>query len=240
MNQDVLNQIRVLKFSIGFLTVLVAGLIVFIFWKENRKHFEEINVERINIIERDGKLRLVISNQKRQHPGMIDGKIMTPRERPAGMIFFNDDGDENGGLIFDGGDKGASMVYSIDQYKNDQIMQLQYQEDKSTNERVRSYGFKLWDRSDDFTLVDLIKLDDSLKQIKDTAVYHATIGKLKAQGVGGTERLFLGETKSKAVGLFIRDSKGRLRIELSMDKNNNIVFQVRDSTGRTLPFNNQN
>ena len=54
-------------------------------------------------MEKDGKLKMVISNAQRQHPGSVDGKII-PREegRPAGMIFFNERGDEVGGLIFSG------------------------------------------------------------------------------------------------------------------------------------------
>ena len=55
---------------------------------KNQK-FAEIDVERINIVEKDGKFRMVISNKERQHPGIIDGKTL-PREegRPAGMLFF--------------------------------------------------------------------------------------------------------------------------------------------------------
>jgi hypothetical protein len=67
---------------------------VFVFsafaFQENRKQkFEEIGVERINIIEKDGKLRMVISNRERQHPGIVDGKLIPrPNGRPPGMIFL--------------------------------------------------------------------------------------------------------------------------------------------------------
>lgn len=69
---------------------------------------------------------MVISNKKNQHPGIINNQALPERDRPAGMIFFNDDGDECGGLVYDGDRNSASMTYSFDQYKNDQIMQLQY------------------------------------------------------------------------------------------------------------------
>ena len=63
--------------------------------------FEQINVERINLVEPDGTLRLVISN-KALAPGIIiKGKEHPhPDRKSAGMIFFNDEGTENGGLIF--------------------------------------------------------------------------------------------------------------------------------------------
>ena len=54
----------------------------------------EITVERINVVDRDGTLRMVISNKDRMHPGVMDGKTID-RPRPyAGIIFFNDEGDE--------------------------------------------------------------------------------------------------------------------------------------------------
>jgi len=236
MNHDLQRQISILKYYVTFLSALVVGLILFILLKGNGNRFKEITAERINIVESDDKLRMVISNQKRQHPGIMDGKIMAQREREAGMIFFNTDGDECGGLIFEGNKNGGGMAYSVDQYRNDQVMQLQYQEGTSNNTRLRGYGLKLWDRSDEFTLGDLIQLDDSLKRLNDTAVYNRTFRKLKMDGRLGIERLFIGKTKSKSVGLFIRDSKGRPRIEIGLDKDNNVLLQVRDTTGRAQPL----
>ena len=52
----------------------------------------EITVERINVVDKDGTLRMVISDKDRMHPGVIDGKVID-RPRPvAGLLFFNDEG----------------------------------------------------------------------------------------------------------------------------------------------------
>ena len=70
----------------------------------------EVNVERINVVDADGTLRLVISNKDRMHPGVMDGKTID-RPRPvAGMIFFNDEGDEVGGLTYTGQDRNGRPV----------------------------------------------------------------------------------------------------------------------------------
>jgi len=93
---------------------------------------DEINVHRINVREADGTLRMVISNHARL-PGVIArGKESPPKERPyAGMLFYNDEGSENGGLVFGGHqnangevvDSGVSL--SFDRYgANSQIVQL--------------------------------------------------------------------------------------------------------------------
>jgi hypothetical protein len=61
----------------------ILGLIILSSFQSNNSNqkFDEITVERINIVEPDGKLKMVISNEKRQHPGMVDGKPFDARKR---------------------------------------------------------------------------------------------------------------------------------------------------------------
>jgi hypothetical protein len=93
--------------------------------------FDEITVHRINVVEPDGTLRLVVSD-KAQLPGVIvKGKEQPKADRPqAGMLFYNDEGSENGGLIFGGRrnakgevvDAGGSL--SFDKYGAKEVVQL--------------------------------------------------------------------------------------------------------------------
>lgn len=101
--------------------------------KSEPKRFDEISVHRLNVTESDGTLRMVLSNKERLPPVIIKGK-----ERPemgearpqAGIIFYNDEGTENGGLIFSGSknekgqvvNSGASL--SFDRYGAGQTIQL--------------------------------------------------------------------------------------------------------------------
>ena len=90
------KEVRFLKVYAVAATLFCAVFLLSAFAVQSKKQkFEEIDVERINIVEKDGRLRMVISNAQRQHPGSVDGKII-PREngRSAGMIFFNERGDE--------------------------------------------------------------------------------------------------------------------------------------------------
>jgi len=113
--------------STALLAVVLMGA------KSEPKRFDEISVHRLNVTESDGTLRMVISNKERLPPVIIQGK-----ERPemgearpqAGLIFYNDEGTENGGLIFSGRkndkgqvvDSGASL--SFDRYGAGQTIQL--------------------------------------------------------------------------------------------------------------------
>ncbi|GAB2590350.1 hypothetical protein ISP15_16975 [Dyella jejuensis] len=82
-----------------FANGLVAVLLLTGFASSRSSTFDEITVHRINVVEPDGTLRMVISN-KADLPGVIvKGKEQPPQDRPqAGMLFYNDEGSENGGL----------------------------------------------------------------------------------------------------------------------------------------------
>lgn len=223
------KQVRILTIIVGVLLIvlIVFGIKLF---TGTQTTPTELTVQRLNIVETDGTLRMVISNKEKQHPGAIDGKDFPKRERDAGIIFFNDQGDECGGLVYNGNKKEAGMAYSVDQYKNDQIMQLQYSQN-SENKKVRSYGFKLWDRSDDFTMGQLVSHFDSLKLDKGSKAYQDEVARLKAKGYLGTERLFLGKAKNGQTGLFLSDSKGKPRLKIYIDSLNRPVIQTLDEKG---------
>lgn len=235
MEKNLLHEVRLLKWYSLILTIVLLLFIAYFFVSKNNKtHFEEITAERINIVEKDGTLKMVISNQQRQHPGLLDGKPIPSRDRPAGMIFFNAAGDECGGMVYDGDAKESDFSYSIDQFKNDQIMQLDYTEDHSTPQLKRHYGLKLWDEPDDLPLAKFLKAIDSLKQKGDSA-QNNYVKQLQEKGLWRTERFFAGKNENGEVGLFIKDSKGKPRIKLYVDKQNNPRIEFLDENGAPVP-----
>jgi hypothetical protein len=230
------KHLRQLKLYVVFLTVIVLACliaIVFLVRGNGNKQFDQLTARRINIVEPDGQLALVISDKANQHPGRFNGKDLPAREREAGMIFFNTDGDECGGIVYDGTKKEAGLALSVDQYKNDQIMQLQYQQDSGSG-LARSYGVKLWDRSDRFTFPDEIAYFDSLQNLHDTAALRRGEDTLVKQGLLGVERLFLGRTKDGNTGLFLRDDKGIPRLRICVGKDNKPLIQVLDDHGQAI------
>ncbi|WP_294231476.1 hypothetical protein [uncultured Chryseobacterium sp.] len=231
--ERLIREVRILKIYGAVLTILCVMFFFLAFRGNPEQHFKEIDVERINIVEKDGTLKMVISNKERQHPGMVNHRAMKPRTREAGMIFFNSKGDECGGLVYDGDDKGSGMVYSVDQRNTDQIMQLQYSEAVG-KEKGRVYGLKLWDRPDDFTLEQLIKVDDSLKKLDNPVLYKKAFAKLSEEGKLGNERFFAGKTANGDVGIFIRDNKGKVRLQIYVDKNNRTHIESLDEDGKAV------
>ena len=231
-----IRQIRALRLYVAALSIVVAGCVISLVILSRTPHgaqFDELTAHRINIVEPDGRLALAISDHANQHPGAINGKDLPKRDRPAGIIFFNTEGDECGGLVYDGTKSSASMTYSIDQYKNDQIMQIQYEQD-SADHLARSYGLKLWDRTDRFTLQNELDYFDSLQRLHDTAALNAGARSLRQRGLLGIERLFLGRTPDGTTGLFLRDDKGIPRLRIYISKQNEPVIEKLNEKGEVM------
>ena len=125
------NVQRTLTVYSAMLTTMLAATALTGFSSPKRKAaFDELTVGRINVVEPNGVLRMVISNHA-QLPGIVVRGKERPFARPqAGMLFYNDEGSETGGLIFGGRrnakgdivDAGGSL--SFDRYEANQIVQL--------------------------------------------------------------------------------------------------------------------
>ncbi|WP_047247750.1 hypothetical protein [Maribacter thermophilus] len=198
------------------------------------KKFDEITVERINIVEPNGDLKMVISNKSKQHPGMFDGKVLFgERARPAGMIFFNEEQDEVGGILYQGNKKdGASWILSVDQYKTDQVMQMRYLKNNNGNAR---YGIQFWDKDEDVTMPVIAKKMDSLKSNGHTMQEAIEIIKNSKKGAPITaERMFIGKTMDKDAGVFIQDKMGTDRLKIYVDDQNTPRIEILDEKGNVI------
>jgi hypothetical protein len=128
---------RFLVIYSGVLTLALGSILLLGMGPATRKaSFAELTVQRINVVEPDGTLRMVISDHARL-PGIIVHGKESSFERPqAGMLFYNDEASENGGLIFGGrrnakgeiADSGGSL--SFDRYGANQVVQLIGVDDK--------------------------------------------------------------------------------------------------------------
>lgn len=173
--------------------------------------FDSIDVGRINVREPDGTIRMIISNQA-QAPGIIikNKEYPHPTRQSAGMIFYNQEGTENGGLIFDGQRDRAGTLHSggsltFDRYQQDQAVQVVAQQDGS--EKIA--GFNIFDRPE--RLIDFAVLS----KIKDIPADQRQAFYAKA-GIGGAKRMFIGRDTDGSSRVALRDGNGRERLVLSV------------------------
>lgn len=217
--------------------LLSAGLLTAFARSREGRHeeFEEIDVGRINVIEPDGTVRLVLSNRS-QFPG--DWYRGTENARPdrrafAGMLFVNDEGTEVGGLIFRGagGDGGSDAALSLtfDRCRQDQVLQLLHAESGGRTQT----GVQVNDRPDprDFSIADVRALLPELETL-GPAEREARIAALSDEGKLGQPRAFLGTTRERDSTLALRDAKGRIRLLFQVPADGVPRLELLDESGK--------
>ena len=195
------------------------------------RNWGEISVERINVVDADGTLRLVIANKDRMHPGVMDGKVID-RPRPvAGLIFFNDEGDEVGGLTYSGQEKGgerrADAGIMFDQLKQDQTIGFSNTEKNGE----RRAGFEVWDRSDQ-RLSELIDKLNAARKIAEPAARDRAVAAARASAPKGPRRVFVGKEANRTASVSLADGEGRPRLRLTVDGGGAAAIEFLDAAGK--------
>lgn len=230
--KNIERDLRFLKVYAGVSTLVCAVLFGLLFKNFGAKKFSEISVERINIIEADGRLRMVLSNKERQHPGMMDGVIYEERrgKRPPGLMFFNEKGDELGGLVFDGQTgKGQGGSLTFDKFRGDQTIQFIHEE--SVNESYFA-GVKMNDQN--MPLTDLLTKDREISKLPSKEAQDAAYRDLRDQGFLMTERLRIGKDHDKSSVIKMKDAKGKVRIELKVAPGGEARLIFLDESGKIV------
>ena len=232
METKIEKEVRYLKIYAFVSTLFFAVVFLTAFAVESKKKFEEIDVERLNIVEKDGRLKMVISNKERQHPGTMDGKYYKEREgqRPAGMIFFSEKGDEIGGLVFDGDTgkrHGGSLTF--DKFRGDQTIQFLHAEEPDGKYFA---GLKMNDQNTPLT--DLISKSEEIKKLPTKEARDAAYKEMQDKGMFMTNRLDIGRGYDKSSFIKLKDAKGRSRIEISVQADGNPKLNFLDENGRVI------
>jgi len=228
------NGNRLLAIYSGVLTLVLVLTILTAGEKSRKTAFEEIDVQRINIVEPDGTVRLVLSS-KALFPGIIFKKkeYPHPNRKTAGILFFNDEGTENGGLTF-GGEKasdGKVSAYghlSFDQYNQDQVLVLNAGEEGGS----RRARLSIWDRPD-YSIEELLLLQGRIRDLPE-AQEKAEYEKFFAQREKPQPRLFLGKSDNGSVSLRLNDRQGRERLVLEVTPDGAPVVRFLDEKGQEV------
>lgn len=232
-------KLRFLELS-TFVSITVAAVAVLTAFRpqDRRTKFVEIDVERINVVERDGTLRLAIANRARLPDPVIGGKSYPLRggngAGAAGMIFFNDKGDENGGLAYAGADTGrgyfASGFLAFDQHNQNEAITLGY----SDANGQRRAGVTVLDQP----AGSIQPAAESLMVIRampDGPAKTERMQRLRqaqSDAGAGVSRVFVGKRPDRSALLMLADSKGRPRLRLVVDSVGAARVEFLDEAGR--------
>lgn len=218
--------------------VLFLSLTVTAFRQSQTNKFAVLEVERINVREKDGTLRLVISNQARSPAPTDHGQAWYGKGgNRAGLIFYNEEGSENGGLIFDGrrekdGHYSAGAGLTFDQYDSDQIVALQYQD----NNGQRYQGLAFWDRPE-IPIRQLVTERQKIDSMPNGSAKTAALDAWTAKQGGldySAARLFVGRTGNKSSLIQLYDRAGKVRLRLSVDSTGVPSLSFMNDSGRVV------
>jgi hypothetical protein len=176
--------------------------------------------------------RMVLSDRTR-FPGLIVKGKEYPHEqrKTAGILFFDDAGTENGGLIFGGmkGKEGNVESWghlSFDQYMQDQVFTI----DAGEENGQRRSGIGIWDRGD-YPLMDLINASMRIQKLPPSQ-QKLEWDKFFAGHPGDAPRAYLGRGADRTVALTLKDEKGRDRIVLRVNPDGTPALQFLDANGK--------
>jgi hypothetical protein len=250
MNQ-IERDVRFLKRYAIVTTTILAVLSAVAFTRAPQKaKFDEIDVGRINIVEPNGMYRMVISNRPQSIGPIYKGKPFGYKggNRP-GIIFFNDEGTENGGLTFIGstcvadtsvttsrkcvkGTYNASTHMSFDQFNQDQVVNFDY----ADNNGQKLMGFSINDRAP-VDIYDMVAEREEIMKMSDTVAQKAALQEWAAPRNGvplSVRRMFIGRDENKSAVLNLADANGKPRLRLVVDSLGAAKIEFLDEAGNVV------
>jgi hypothetical protein len=189
--------------------------------------FQVIDVERINVVEKDGKVRIVLSNKARFPGLMVRGEENPYPRGVAGIAFINDDGSEYGtlttqtrratgdfgaysGLRFGGFGQGVGMLYDDD---NGQREAGVFITDAPTTAAAR-----------------LLERGKAVQQMPDGPAKARAMAELRR--AEGPRRITVARMKDQSAAVELADLQGKPRLRFVVDRAGAPRVDFLDATGR--------
>lgn len=226
------NGQKLVRISIAMSALfMVIGIASLLSGRAARTHFGEIDVERLNIVEKDGKLRLVIAN-KELTPGPVERGVPFGygSGRRIGLIFYNDEGTECGGLAFGSSRTGdqyeAGAILAFDQYDQDQAIALQHYESNSrrySGLTIAEYPTGITNKRRSEKYGELEKMPAG--PAKDKA-------QRELEALDGRARAYFGRARDGAAVVNLMDGSGQTRLRLRVDAAGAARIEFLDATGK--------
>lgn len=227
------------------LTIIVTAAMLTGFTTQHQgPKFDTITVQRINVVEPDGTLRMVLTNNKH-----VPGIIMHGREYPdftgrkgstsAGILFYDAQGSESGGLTFGGRKDAQGNIsrfghLSFDRYDQDQMFTIDARDDGTNHSSaIRMIDQPNWPIQE---LLDLLEAIQHLPQ----AEQQARIAEFFQTHPQGAVRTVMqnqtrpGEPQNSENALRMNDPAGQLRMRVGLDDDGDSSQDFLDSSGNVI------
>jgi len=169
--------------------------------------FDTLKVQRIDVVDSDGKTRLVLANSERFPGAEIRGKTYARSiHDTAGLVFYDTNGDENGGLVSTKlrDQDMATLTFDYTYQPTDGIRIIKFESPDGARWRT---GFEIFDR----------------RPYKPGEV----------DSTQGIQRIALANENRNAE-LVISDAEGHPRIRIGVDKTGEPRIEMLDANGEPV------
>jgi hypothetical protein len=221
--------------TIAFFTTSCFVVLHSVHAADRTVEFDRIRVHRIDVVEPDGTPRLILSDRA-EYPGSFFHGHEVPRpdrRDSAGMLFINDEGTEDGGLIYGGlaqaGTKSSFSHLSFDQYDQDQTLVLGT---ALSEDGTRTEGITLNDAPDQPITPALYAEADRIKAMPHGEQREKAWAEFLKHFPSLKQRASLQRSADGSVGLALRDSAGRVRLQLSVRSDGQPQIDMFDAAGQ--------
>lgn len=152
------------------------------------------------------------------------------------MLFINDEGTEQGGLVFDGtespdGKINAGLSLTFDRFRQDQSLQLLHSDDEhSSTSAVMINDSPFYKVS---SMDDLHRFAAEAAELPpaERAKYYE---RLRNEGKMLRHRIYLGTTEDKSSALTLDDAQGRPRMQLLVSAQGQAEIRMLDESGKVV------
>jgi hypothetical protein len=149
------------------------------------------------------------------------------------MLFMNEEGTEQGGLIWGAHEDANGRVdgrvhLSVDQYEENQIFAIDAGQDG--NEKFSQLA--IIDQGD-YPISEKRATNDKIARLPP-AQRDAAWRQFFATHRHDVRRLMLGRSPDGSVGLELRDSRGKVRAVFAVEPNGNPVLRLLDENGKVV------
>ena len=237
------RQLALLWTAIAVLGLALSATVAWIL-TTNAAMPEVLSAERLEIVEPDGSLSMVLANSMRPAVATIDGQVLMEgqEEERRGMpsiVFFDGRGDEVGGMMFgvrETADGYSSVRHlSLDAHNQDQAVILHHYQ----NPEGSTSGLRIVDRPDISMLDALARIGLAAGASREElqaalAAVPEEEREARMQGLSGANRAFLGSNLGGEATLTLRDGQGRARIVIEAPREGEASIRILDEQGEIL------
>ncbi len=232
--RSIRREIRLLRYYAVGMT-LFAGFVLLGAVREARNAtFDTITVHRINVIDREGKMAMVITDHDDFPPPIINGKVFkrSGGNDSNGILFYNQRGDEQGGLTWAGrrypnGTFESANEVSFDTVNTDQLLHLQ-----DGNENGKTEAELVGWNEPDYNSPNFTQLISEIEALKTRAQIAAFVA--AHPNIVPKPRFLFGYDMTNTSQVMLADGSGRPRIKMFVTADGEAQLQFLDAKGNIV------